>query len=271
LFRAFWSKDWSLPEADLALLIDAAHAAGEIAMRHFGGDRAATEKPDDQGPVTAADIEVDVMLRAMLGAARPDYGWLSEESEDDPARLEADRVFVVDPIDGTRAFIEGGKAWGHSLAVVEHGRALAGVVHMPRLDRIYSALRGEGARKNGQPIGVNRCTSLTGARLLINATQLDPKFWPGGLPPIERHFRSSIAYRMCLAAEGRFDGMLTFRDTWEWDIAAGDLIAREAGARVTDRLGAALILNNPLPMVPGLVVAAPELHGDILRRLRPGS
>lgn len=238
-------------------------------MRHFGGDRAATEKPDDQGPVTAADVEIDDMLRSMLAAARPEYGWLSEESEDDPSRLGAERVFVIDPIDGTRAFIEGSKAWGHSLAVVEHGRTIAGVVHLPRLDRTYAAIEGQGARQNGQPIAASRRTSVRGARLLINATQLAPKFWPGGVPPIERHFRSSIAYRMCLAAEGRFDGMLTFRDAWEWDIAAGDLIAREAGALVTDRFGQALVLNNPHPMVPGIIVAEPALHHDILRRVLP--
>ncbi|MCB1351631.1 MAG: 3'(2'),5'-bisphosphate nucleotidase CysQ [Rhodobacteraceae bacterium] len=258
-----------MPEADLPLLITAAHAAGEIAMRHFAGDRAATEKPDAQGPVTEADLEVDRMLRDRLLAARPDYGWLSEESENDPARLDAERVFIVDPIDGTRAFVEGGKAWSHALAVAERGRVVAGVVFLPRLERTYSAAAGEGAVCNGEPIRVSRREVLTGAKVLVNATQLDPKFWPSGVPAIERHFRSSLAYRMCLAAEGRYDAMLTFRDAWEWDIAAGDLIAREAGGRVTDRLGHAPVFNNPRPALPGVIAAPPELHARLLAQTRP--
>ncbi|MCB1371292.1 MAG: 3'(2'),5'-bisphosphate nucleotidase CysQ, partial [Rhodobacteraceae bacterium] len=101
-----------MPGRDLALLEEAARAAGEIALRHFDGARAATEKPGGQGPVTEADLEIDRMLRAELTAARPGYGWLSEESEDGTARLAAERVFIVDPIDGTRAFIAGRSAWG---------------------------------------------------------------------------------------------------------------------------------------------------------------
>lgn len=174
------------------------------------------------------------------------------------------RVFVVDPIDGTRAFVEGGNAWGHSLAVVEDGRPVAAVVHMPRLDRLYSAQDGAGATCNGQPIRSSDCGSLSGARVLVTSGQLDPRFWPGGVPPLERHFRSSIAYRMCLAAEGRFDGMITFRDTWNWDVAAGALIAGEAGATVTDRRGEALIFNEEMPTSPGVFVAGKTLHRQIL-------
>jgi myo-inositol-1(or 4)-monophosphatase len=255
-----------LPEAELALLVDAALTAGEIAMRHFAGDRAAVEKPDNQGPVTQADLAVDRALKAFLLAARPEYGWLSEESENDPARLGAARVFVVDPIDGTRAFIEGGKAWSHSLAVVENGRPVAAVVHLPCLARTYTAVAGEGARLNGAPIRASGRRELAGARLLLNAAQLDPKFWPMGVPPVERHFRSSIAYRLCLVGEGRFDGMVTFRDTWEWDSAAGELVAREAGAVVTDRRGEALVYNGPRPLLPGIIAAPSGLHRQLLER-----
>ena len=99
--------------------------------------------------------------------------------------------------------------------------------------------------------------------MLANANQLVPGFWPGGVPRVGRHFRPSLAYRLCLVAEGHFDAMFTFRDTWEWDVAAGDLIAREAGALVTDRHGAALRYNAAQPLVPGLVVAGPATaRGD---------
>ncbi len=256
-----------MPGRDLALLTEAALAAGKIARRHFGASPDIWEKPDGGGPVTAADLEVDRMLRAELTRARPGYGWLSEETEDAPDRLDARRVFVVDPIDGTRAFIAGEKTWAQSLAVVEDGRVVAGVVHLPMLERTYCADEGGGAWLNGAPIGVSPRADLENARVLANAAQLDPRHWRGDAPRLERHMRPSLAYRLCLAAEGRFDAMLSFRDAWEWDVAAGDLIAREAGAVVSDRTGAPAVYNNPHPQIPGLIVAGPALHAAILARV----
>lgn len=258
-----------MPEADLDLLVAAARRAGGIAREHFKGDRAATEKPDAQGPVTAADLAVNDALGEMLRAARPDYGWLSEESEDAPGRMAARRVFVVDPIDGTRAFIEGGKAWSHALAVVEGGAVTAAAVYLPMLDLLYTATRGGGARLNGAPVRASVRRELAGADMLTGRAQLDPVHWPGGVPDVRRHVRPSLAYRLCLVAEGRFDGVITFRDSWEWDIAAGDLIAREAGAVVTDRTGAGLRFNNPHPQVAGVIAAGAALHPALLGRLRP--
>jgi myo-inositol-1(or 4)-monophosphatase len=255
-----------LPEPDLALLEDAAREAGAIALRHFGSPAGVREKPGGHGPVTEADLEVDRMLRARLTAARPGYGWLSEESEDGPARLAAERVFIVDPIDGTRNFVSGGKAWAHSLAVAENGRVVAGVVFLPRLERLFTAAAGEGAHVDGAAIRPSPRSELDGAQVLTGAAQMDPAHWPGGVPRVERHFRPSLAYRLCLVAEGRFDAMLTFRDAWEWDVAAGALIANEAGATVTDRTGAPPVFNNPSPLLPGLIAAAPALHPEIMRR-----
>lgn len=258
-----------MPDPDLALLQDAAAAAGEIALRHFGRSPEVREKPGGLGPVTIADLEVDRMLRAELLAARPGYGWLSEESEDGPERMEAERVFVIDPIDGTRAFVSGQKSWAHSLAVVERGRAVAGVVRLPALGRVYAAAEGAGARRNGALIAASGRAELDSATVLANAAHLDPRHWTGAAPRLERHMRPSLAYRLCLAAEGRFDAMLTFRPCWEWDVAAGDVIAREAGARVTTREGAPLRYNSRHPQVPGLVAAGPALHRALLERLAP--
>ena len=256
-----------MPATDLALLETAARAAGAIALRHFGRGPEAWNKPGGQGPVTIADIEIDRMLREELLAARPGYGWLSEETEDAPDRLSAERVFVVDPIDGTRAFIAGERTWAHSLALVENGRPLAGVVHLPKLERTYVATAGGGARLNGAPIAPSARAELEDATVLANAAQLDPRHWRGDAPRLERHMRPSLAYRLCLAAEGRFDAMVSFRDAWEWDVAAGDLIAREAGAVVTDRHGAPPIYNGPSALIAGLVVAGPALHAAILARV----
>jgi myo-inositol-1(or 4)-monophosphatase len=256
-----------LPETDLALLRDAAEAAAAIAERHFAGSRDAVEKPGGYGPVTQADLEIDRMLRAELRAARPDYGWLSEESENDLSRLEADRVFVVDPIDGTRAFVAGKRAWAHSLAVAERGRAVVGVVHLPMLARTYSAAAGCGANCNGATLSASVRTELDGADVLTGRAQLKPERWPGGVPDVTPHFRPSLAYRICLVAEGRFDAVLTFQETWEWDVAAGQIIAAEAGVAASDVTGAPLRFNRPDPVQPGLIVAPPALHRAVMARL----
>ena len=257
-----------MPESDLALLTAAARQAGEIAQRYFRRDPEITEKPDGAGPVTEADLAVNAMLAEELRAARPDYGWLSEESTDTAQRLNTRRQFVIDPIDGTRAFINGSKDWAHALAVVENGVPVAGVVYLPMHDRMYSATQKTPARLNDADLAVSAQPDLEQAVVLATKPNLDGKHWRGGQPPpIKRAFRSSLAYRLCLVAQGRYDGMLTLRPSWEWDIAAGALIAAQAGARVTDQYGAALRFNNTTPKVPGVVVGARKLHDGLLAHL----
>ncbi|MBB5220218.1 myo-inositol-1(or 4)-monophosphatase [Amaricoccus macauensis] len=251
---------------DASLLTEIVLEAGALALARADAPGAVRDKPGGGGPVSEADIEVDRLMRARLLAARPDYGWLSEETEDGPERLSASRVFVVDPIDGTRAFLAGKPTWAISAAIVEAGEPTVGIVHMPALSKTYIAERGRGATRNGRPIAPSTRRELDGAEILANANQFEPDFWPGGVPAIERQFRPSIAYRLCLVAEGRFDAMLTFRPSWEWDIAAGALIAREAGALVTDEHGAPLAFNRADPRVAGIVTAPPPLHAALLAR-----
>ena len=255
-----------MPARDLALLTDAARQAGEIALRFWRQAPKAWEKPG-QGPVTEADLAVNAALRDMLRSARPDYGWLSEEDPDSETRLETEFQFILDPIDGTRSFIAGEDVFAISLAVVQNGTARAGVVYLPALDRLYTATDHGPALKDGQPIVASKQQGIDGARLLTTAQALQPQHWPGGVPDLKRSFRASLAYRLCLVAEGRHDGMLTLRDAWEWDIAAGSLIAARAGAAVTDRTGQTLRFNQPNPLAPGVLVAAPGLHAALLQRL----
>lgn len=217
--------------------------------------------------MTEADLAVNAALRDMLRSARPDYGWLSEEDPDSETRLETEFQFILDPIDGTRSFIAGEDVFAISLAVVQNGTARAGVVYLPALDRLYTATDHGPALKDGQPIVASKQQGIDGARLLTTAQALQPQHWPGGVPDLKRSFRASLAYRLCLVAEGRHDGMLTLRDAWEWDIAAGSLIAARAGAAVTDRTGQTLRFNQPNPLAPGVVVAAPGLHAALLQRL----
>ncbi len=261
-----------MPATDLSLLIDAAREAGKIATRYTGPQTQRWDKPEGAGPVTEADLAVNAMLERDLPSARPGYGWLSEETEDTPDRLSRDRVFIIDPIDGTRSFAEGSRTWAHSIAVAEKGEVTAAVIYLPMRDLIYAAAKGEGATLNGTRIQASDPSDLNAAEILAAKPNLDPHHWrAGNVPAFQRVYRPSLAYRMALVAQGRFDGMLTLRPSWEWDIAAGDLILREAGGLCTDRLGNNLRFNNAHPRLNGVVAAGPNLHGQICAHLDPRS
>ncbi|MEL6267947.1 MAG: inositol monophosphatase family protein, partial [Pseudomonadota bacterium] len=215
----------------------------------------------------AVDGEVglaDRHLAARLGAARPGYGWLSEEAADGPARLEAERVFIVDPIDGTRSFIAGEPGWAVAVAVAVAGRITAAAVVLPARGEVYAAALGAGATLDGAPVAGSGRSSLEGARLLAARPMLEARHWPGGVPPVDRQFRPSLAWRLCLAASGRFDAMATLRPTWEWDVAAGSLIAAEAGLTVTDGAGAPARFNRAPPQTAGMIAAPPPLHAALM-------
>lgn len=254
---------------ELSLLTEAAEEAGKIARRWWKKSPQVWDKGGALGPVTEADLAVDACLRELLLGARPGYGWLSEESEDGPARMDARRTFILDPIDGTRAFIEGQEGFSHAIAVVEDGRVVAGVVFLPVPGTLYAATADGPATRNDEPIHPSP-SALDGAQVLTAKVSLDPRFWRGGRPPpIKRAFRPSLAWRLCLAAEGRFDATFTLRPAWEWDVAAGALIAERAGAVVTDRRGATLAFNSEKGLVNGMIVAGPALHAALLAQLDP--
>lgn len=259
-----------MPESDdLDLLISAAREAGDLAMQFWKGSFQKWDKADDQGPVTEADLAVNDLLAARLRGARPGYGWLSEETPDTADRLTRDRVFVLDPIDGTRAFIAGEAAFSHALAVVDGGQVTAGVVYLPALDLLYAARLGGPATCNGKVISVG--AEPPGVpRVLTSKPSLHPSHWQGEPPEMTRHFRPSMAYRLCLVADGSFDAMLTFRPSWEWDVAAASLIAQAGGAQVSEAKGGALAFNNPKPQVRGILAAPPGLAGALTRAMAAG-
>lgn len=256
-----------MPANDLKLLIDAAHAAGQIARKFFQANPETWDKVDGQGPVTEADLAIDRMLHTDLLHDRPDYGWLSEETEDSTARLQHSCVFIVDPIDGTRAFIAGEDTFSHSLAIAQNGIITAAVVHLPIKGLTYSASLDGGAFLNGEPIKSSSQRDMATARILTTKPTLKSNLWRRGPPDISPNFRPSLAYRMCLAADGSFDGMVTLRDTWEWDVAAGDLIATEAGATVTTRENLPARYNNETPLLPGMIAAPKSLHTQFIDHL----
>ena len=259
-----------MPARDLSLLIDAAREAGRIATSFTGPEARRWDKPGGAGPVTEADLAVNAMLEAELQAARPDFGWLSEETEDNDDRLNRHAVFIVDPIDGTRSFADGSRTWAHSLAIARDGVVTEAVIYLPMRDLLYTARAGDGAFLNGDPMTAGDRIDLPGAEILTNRSSMEHRHWAGPPPDINRSHRPSLAYRMALVAQGRYDAMLTVFPAWEWDIAAGDLILREAGASVTDKTGAPLRFNAQHPRSNGVVAGTAGVHSALLAHLRAG-
>ena len=254
--------------ADLELIRDAAIAAGDLALAER--DKGLTIRSKDGGsPVTNADMAVDALLKDRLLTARPDYGWLSEETADTPDRLSHDRIFIVDPIDGTVAYMKNTPWWCVPIAVVENGRPVAAVIHAPMLNETFEATLGGGARLNGRLIHASDTASLDDASILADARLMEGPQWLEPWPEMRFEKRNAIAYRMALVAAGAFDAAIAISPKWDWDIAAGDLIAHEAGAKVTDHHGRGWVFNRPDPRQNSLVCSAPALHPLIIRRTTP--
>jgi myo-inositol-1(or 4)-monophosphatase len=257
-----------VPDADNELLIRTLREAGGIAREFFGG-RYKTFRKAGGDPVTEADLAIDAFLKQHLTAARPDYGWLSEESADDRSRLSSARSFVVDPIDGTYGFVKHRPQFTIVAAVVEAGRPVAAAVYNPITEEMYEASAGWGARKDGVPIRVSQQGDLPDARLLATRFFLEPSQWDTPWPEnIRIETRASIAYRMALVAEGAFDAMISLSKKSDWDLAAADLIVHEAGGRVTTAEGERLIYNREKFEQGSVIAAPPELHGRLLAKLR---
>jgi len=248
---------------DLALLEAACRAGGAIARRHFEQGCKAWSKQGGS-PVTEADLEVDAHMKTVLTAARPDYGWLSEESADDKTRLSHDTLFIVDPIDGTVAFLKGRPHFTICAALVKNDLPMAGVVYNPMLDHLYKAAAGGGAFRNGDAIHVSACHGLTGCAMLGDRALLTQPPWP----EMKVETRNSVAYRVVLVADGSFDATVSLSAKRDWDLAAADIILREAGGRISDRHGAALLYNRADARQASMVAAGPELHAEIIARLR---
>ncbi|WP_310496344.1 3'(2'),5'-bisphosphate nucleotidase CysQ [Sandarakinorhabdus sp.] len=251
---------------DLALAVKLATEAGAIAMGHFHGASDWWDK-DCGTPVSAGDLAVDAFLKNALAMARPGDGWLSEETADSPDRLARRRVWVVDPIDGTRDFIRGRTGWAVSVALVEDGAVTVAALAAPARDMIFGGSLGGGATGNGCALAVSGLATLPGVRLPIDVANMAASFWPEPWPGVAVEKPNSLALRMAKLAANEADVWMEGRTVAEWDVAAASLIVTEAGGIVTDRHGAALRFNQPQPLVHGLAVATPALHAEALARL----
>ncbi len=248
---------------DLRLLEDAVRGGGEIALRFYGGDYKRWSK-EGGSPVTEADLAVDKYLHETLTAARPGYGWLSEESADDPTRLTRDNVFVVDPIDGTVAFLKNRPHFTICAAIVAGGRPCCGAIYNPASGELYSARTGGGAHRNGAPIAVGACTGLEGCAMLGDRTQLTLPPWPS----MHIQNRNSVAWRLMLVADGSADASVSMTGKRDWDLAAADVILSEAGGLLTDTAGKTLHYNRASTLQSSLAAANPALHAEIVALLR---
>lgn len=242
--------------------------AGRLALAGWPGDGHALDhwEKTPGSPVCAIDLAVDAFLKAELGALLPAAGWLSEETADAPARLSDSLVWLVDPVDGTRDFIRGRAGWAVSVALVSMRRPLFGYLHAPARRReeggeFWFAEAGRGAWRNGARLAASRREMLQGAR--VPARTLAPE--DADLHMVEQP--NSIALRMAMVAADEADLLATLRWGFEWDIAAAGLIAREAGATVTDAFGQPLNYNKQDPRAFGVLCAANGIHAQAVERL----
>jgi myo-inositol-1(or 4)-monophosphatase len=250
-----------------AQVADAVRSAGALALEASRRPLKTWVKGHDS-PVSEVDIAIDALLKERLTAIMPDAGWLSEETEDDPARLSAPRVWIVDPIDGTRAFIAGRPDWTVSVALVEHGRPVVAALHAPASEEFFLGVAGAGATRNGRAIRTSAGEGLAGARVSGPKRLVDEVAAAAPdaviLPRVH-----SLALRLARVADATLDIAFAGGASHDWDLAAADLLVHEAGGLLTTLEGATLSHNGAVPTHGMLVAAGRARHRALSMLLRP--
>jgi myo-inositol-1(or 4)-monophosphatase len=264
-----------LPAAELqidraaiaAALAAAVREAGAFALQKFRSPMKSWTKGRAASPVSEVDVAVDDMLRERLTAINPAFAWLSEESVDDPARLSARYVWMVDPIDGTRAFLAGRDDWVIAAALVGDGRPLAAAIFAPVDDRLFLAAAGEGATVNGRKVAASDGTSHDGVRVAGPKRFLDAiGALSARIEPVPKVH--SLALRLARVADATLDVAFAGENSHDWDVAAADLVVHEAGGALTTLDGQSLTYNRPAPVHRALVAAGRLRHEDLLQFMR---
>lgn len=251
--------------ADMGLLGEVIREAGDLALKYFKSDLDHWRK-EDNTPVTEADIAVDQLLKQRLLDARPDYGWLSEETEDDDARFSKQRIWVVDPIDGTRAYLRGRDDWTISVAVVENGKSITAAVYHPLSSSLFSAEKGAGAYINQLPIATTHIEKLQDCRMAANVSAFHEKHWQSSWPEMNITSYNSMALRLCHVAQGQEDATVAVTSKKDWDLAAADLLVQEAGGLMTTLDGKRLVYNREDPIHRNIAAAGTSLHGVLMQQ-----
>lgn len=254
---------------DLWLMRQVAREAGKLALQYQHKRQLDVWDKTKGHPVSEADLAVNDLLEETLRKARPHYGWLSEESAQDAETRSGVRVWVVDPIDGTRAFIKGAPYWCIGLSVIEQGFVRAGVIYAPQLDQLYEARLGGGAFLNNQPIHASDKREIENARLITNESVITHPSWPRPWPPVEvmKPKPNATLLRMCLVANGEWDAVLAFVRKSDWDLAPGAIIVSEAGGVAQTHLGEPYVFNRSEPAQRSLLAAGKPLHSLLSARV----
>ena len=246
---------------DAELLFDAVREAGSLALTMFRQNVRRWSKADGS-PVSEADVEVDALLRKRLKQDRPEYGWFSEETADNEGRLGCEKVWIADPIDGKRAFVNGGGEWCIAVALVSEGRPTAAAIYQPTGEKFYSAVAGDGAFLNAEKITVTDSDKLAKTRVVGTRKSLAPLHNHGVYADVSGTL--PLQLRLALVASGHFDAAVSFGNKNDWDLAAGDLIVNEAGGRMSDLDGQGLRYDFARTQRLGFICANPSIHAALL-------
>lgn len=252
-------------------MLEAVRESADIAMRYFRKDPDVWYKNEGRSPVSEADVAVDVQLRSVLLAGHPEYGWLSEESDDSEQRLSHDRVFIVDPIDGTRAYVAGKPDWCISIGLVDNGVAVAGVLAAPARGEIWHARLGCGAFRNEVRLTPDRDSVPAGPLRVFLPDSVAKAMRPGGEASLEKLSGGpSLALRLAAVAESALDGVYIRPRSNEWDLAAADVMLAETGHLLVDGDGRRMSYNAPDPSRGLLVAASPSQLNTLMGLLEHG-
>jgi len=252
-------------ERERAVAEAAAHEAGAIVKRYYEKPIEQVVKSDkgagrEENWLTQADSESDDLLKERLLGAFPDYGWLSEETRDSPERLAKERVWIVDPLDGTREFTLRVPEFCVCVALVEQGRPVVGVEYNPATDRLYSAALGAGTTLNGSAVRVSKTEHMALAQVLASRSEDKRGEWDPFKQYCHVVLTGSVAYKLAELSVGNGDATFTLTPKNEWDICAGTILVEEAGGQVTGLQGEPLVFNQPSPLRPGMIASNRVLH-----------
>ncbi len=251
---------------EFTVLVSAMRAAGTESLRLAAKGFEIVRKPD-QSPVTSADLAVNDILHAHLMSAFPQDGWLSEESVDDGKRLQKSRVWVVDPIDGTKAFISGQPEFCISVALIEEHHPVVAAVYNPSTDELFSAIRGEGLYLNHQLVCVEPSHSVRQPVIALSPWERQIGRFTALESAAENRPMLSIAWSLALTASGRIEAVATWEPENEWDVAAGALLITEAGGTIVDGNRRELTFNRSEPRYRGIVATSPQCPDALTREL----
>ena len=252
---------------ELSVAVDAARAAGAAVRRWYESAYTVREKGHDS-PVTEADVEANQCIQERIAAAFPEDGWLSEETRDSPERLTKARVWIVDPLDGTKEFINHIPEFCVCIGLVEHGMPILGVSFNPVRDELFAGARGHGVTLNGAPARVSTQAAIGAARFLASRSESSRGEWDAYKDTLHVDLTGSVAYKLALIAAGQGDATFSLTPKNEWDVCAGAALITEAGGRITDCYGKPLRFNQRDTKLPGIIACNAHLHAPIMALLR---